>query len=73
MFSPHDTNAIQRNAHDYVDRLHHEAQIESSLTSLHTSYRFRIASLVRRVAAWIEPQRAAVRVSALHRPQYGSD
>jgi hypothetical protein len=40
---------------------------------LHTSYRTRIASVVRRIATWIEPQRPVVRVSALQRPQYGSD
>lgn len=75
MFSPNDTNAIQRNAHERVGRLHHEARIESSLASLHPSYRIRIriASVVRRIAAWIEPQRVAAQVSALQRPQYGSD
>ena len=69
MFSPHDTSAIHRNAHERIDRLHHEARVASSLPSLHTSYRIRIASVVRRIATWIEPQRGAVRVSALQRPQ----
>ena len=73
MFSPHDTNAIARNAHERIDRLHHEARVESSLAALHTSSRIRIAGVVRRIAAWIEPQPAAGRVAALHRPQYGSD
>ena len=73
MFSPHDTSAIHRNAHERIDRLHHEARVETSLSSLQTSYRIRIASVVRRIATWIEPQRADVRVSALHRPRYGSD
>lgn len=73
MFSLHDTGAITRNAHARIDRLHHEARVETGLSSLSTSSRFRIASVLRRIAAWIEPHRASVRVSALHRPQYGSD
>ncbi len=73
MFSPHDTSAIHRNAHERIDRLHREARVASSLPSLHTSYRMRIAGVVRRIATWIEPRRPAVRVAALQRPQYGSD
>jgi len=73
MFSPNDTSAIARNAHERIDRLHHEARVETSLSSLQTSSRIRIASVLRRIATWIEPHRAAVRTSALHRPQYGSD
>jgi hypothetical protein len=73
MFSPHDTSSIHRNAHERIDRLHHEARVASSLPSLHTSYRTRIASVVRRIATWIEPQRPVVRVSVLQRPQFESD
>ena len=73
MFSPHDTSAIARNAHAHIDRLHHEARVETSLSSLQTSSRIRIASVLRRIATWIEPHQVTVRVSALHRPQYGSD
>lgn len=73
MFSPHDTSSIHRNAHERIDRLHREARVASSLPSLHTSYRMRIASVVRRIASWIEPRRPAVRVTALHRPQFESD
>lgn len=73
MFSLHDTNAIARNAHERMDRLHSEARVESSLTVLHTSSRIRIAGVVSRIAAWIEPQPAAGRVAALHRPRHGSD
>jgi len=73
MFSPHDTSTIHRNAHERIDRLHREAWVETSLSSLHTSYRVRIASVVRRIATWIEPRRPTVRVSALHRPQFESD
>ncbi len=73
MLSLHDTSAIARNAHDRIDRLHHEARIVTGPASLKTSTRIRIASIVRGIAAWIEPQPAAVRVAALHRPQYGSD
>jgi len=63
MFSPHDTSAIH--VHERIDRLHHDARVASSLSSLDTSYRIRIASVVRRLSTWIEPQRAAVRVSAI--------
>ncbi len=73
MLSPHDTSAITRNAHARIDRLHHEARVETSLSSLQTSSRIRIASVLRRIATWIEPHQATVRVSALHRPHYGSD
>ncbi|TVR95620.1 MAG: hypothetical protein EA416_01715 [Trueperaceae bacterium] len=73
MFSPNDTSAIARNAHVRIERLHHEARVETSLSSLQTSSRIRIASVLRRIATWIEPRQATVRVSALHRPQYGSD
>jgi len=73
MFSPHDTSAIHRNAHERIDGLHHEARVASSLLSLDAALRIRIAGVVRRIATRIEPQRAAVRVTALHRPQYGSD
>ena len=73
MFSPHDMTAIHRNAHERIDRLHREARVASSLPSLTTSYRIRMVSIVLRIATWIEPRRAAVRVSALQRPQYGSD
>jgi hypothetical protein len=73
MFSLHDTSAIHRNAHDRIDHLHREAWVATSLSSLRTSYRIRIASIVRRVATWIEPRRPVVRVPALQRPQYGSD
>ena len=73
MLSPHDTSAITRNAHARIDRLHHEARVETSLSSLQTSSRIRIASVLRRIATWIEPHQASVRVSALHRPRDGSD
>ncbi len=63
MFSPHETSAIH--VHERIDRLHHEARVASSLSLLDTSYRIRIASVVRRISIWIEPQRAAVRVSTL--------
>jgi len=75
MFSLHNTNAIEQIAHERVDRLHHEARVASSLSSLHASFRIRIriANVARCIAAWIEPQPAAVCISALQRPQYGSD
>jgi len=73
MFPLHDTSSIQRNAHERIDRLHREAWVETDLSSLRTSYRLRLASIVRRIATWIEPRRPAVRVSTLHRPQFESD
>jgi hypothetical protein len=73
MFSPHDTSSIHRNAHERIECLHREARVASNLPSLHTSYRMRIASVVRRIATWIEPRRGAVRAPAQQRPQYGTD
>jgi len=73
MFSPHDTSSIHRNAHERIDRLHREASVATSLSSLRASYRTRIAGVVRRIATWIEPRRPGVRVHAVRRPQYGSD
>jgi len=73
MFPLHDTSSIQRNAHERIDRLHREAWVETSLSSLRTSARIRIASIVRRIATWIEPRRPSVRVSAVQQPQYGLD
>jgi hypothetical protein len=73
MFSLHATGAITRNAHTRIERLHHEARVETSLSSPYASSRFRVASVLRRIAAWNEPHRATVRAATLHRPPYGSD
>ena len=73
MFSLQNMDAIGQIAHERIDRLHHEARVASSLSSLRASFRIRIASVLRRMATWIEPHRAVVRVSGLHGPQYGSD
>ena len=71
MFSLHDTNAIARDAHARIDHLHHVARVESSLSSLHASFRIRIriANVARRIATWIEPHQATGRVFAVHQPR----
>lgn len=57
MFSP---DEISRNARAHVGHLHREASVESSLRLVRKPYRARIAIVVRRFAAWIEPKEAAV-------------